>query len=681
MINSKAQLIQNGSSVASASTEATGRNVYRYSGRIVDALSHSDIDGERVAQVSVASREGQVLVELIYKDISQQSWVVKPNAPLIVSSSDTLSLQAVYIRPLVNGELTLPGQNKIPSTVEILIESGTTEINPADGPFLILNARQGVELNKFTGELESWKDVRPESGAPAKFVNQNTETVFTAEDPAFNGQPSLNTKVRDSNNKALLYTGGSSVWNFFDSRASFTLMTICNPKDDGTGKRIMGDSRDGYNDGPFTALIEGGFRPSCFFEASYGSPWGGSGATVTTGGGAGISPDRQGTLVQKEELHEKASIIIYDYEFNGATGTLRVYYQGRWQTLAATLTPTSFSNFAPYVWTESNIADLRLYDRNATAEEINSYINGIGIGVYGIDDTEELGSPLNTGASSFQRMNRGVFPLNSSIVGKTGVSVIQDTRLERTIAPATGLTFNYPTTDDPNADPPLDSLAKRYYPEQVQDGVRTSENTFFQYTTPPAAFISLSGLGGVSINLVFQWKSTNTWVANGQSSSNNYEALFSCGERYLPSGGPTGASGAGTNILIAPNKKLYIETDNPGSSFGGDGTEVATTLTDFKIELGILYALSYRINAAGDQYSVDLLNVKSGQRFSFSNQTENAPTASSAVIEPSFGGRNAFGTQDSLRSMSCDAVYYEVAVTNGFINLESFEEYVIDRYA
>ena len=661
MKNSKAQLLQNGVSIASVDGQSSGSNVYRFSGRLDRPLLHKDVQAALVTQVSVAVREGEVIVRLRYSDISEDVWKVVPNAPLLVPSSSLKPLDSVRVTASRDGvELDAPDDKNI-AIVEVLIEKGTAEINPQDdGPFLILNAGKGVEFDRYTGDVSSWRDVRPESGAPGEWTSLSagsSDTELISSDPSFNGEPSLISRDNE-NHLGFIYGTDVNTFAFMNGSQPFTLMMTCYPRDDGFNKRTFGFQ------GAFGAGIEGGFRPTSLFEANLSAaPWQGTTNTVVTEGN-GLSGDGKGTLFQSEELAEKPSVIIYDYTTFGSTGTMRVYYQGRWQTLAASFDrPSSTSASNPLVCLGNNLADLRLYDRSATDEEIGQYINGVAGSVYGIDNTKELGNPYVTGAGIFQRMSRGLSPFNIPLPNQT-VEESADTRIERTITPAIAEAYNFPTSDDPSAVPPLDSLERRVYPTVDEDGIRTNPRTCFNYPLSPSAnFEYLNGEGGLSISIVFRYRGPN-------SSSDSTSVLFASANYRL---GNTG----GTNIFIDTRNQIYVETEN------ADTSEVvlfnrAPVLnpSDFEVKLNTLYSLTFRINANTGSYNVDLLNVDTSVNYSSTASVTNPPSGNVSV-SPSFGGR--IGTNPA--QYSADATFYEISLQNSFINLEEYQAYVTKRYS
>jgi len=639
MTGSKSQLLQNGSSIVSVKGESSGKNTLRFSGRMDKIITCDELSDQFVTQVSVAARENEAIVVLQYTDITKDTWRVTPQSPLLITSRQGKDLSIITIYPAKDGSF-LPPSDYNEAIVEVLIETGTTEVNIDDGPFLILNASQGVELDRFNGSVDSWKDVRPTSGAPEKWLNPGgANATLTPASPNFNASATI------QGGPPLFYQGSSDSFSFMDSGESFTVMSILYPEP-GTALMQLLDC--------LTLSHEGGYRPTVKFESN--NPWQGTTNTVETFKG-GLSSNGLGSLFQTEELTRKPTAIVFDYNVSGSEGTLRVYYQGRWQELSATREVDSIVNTGVLLFLSSEIADFRIYDRSATSEEIGDYITNIAVKQYGVDDTEGPNSPIVTGPFLYTRFNRLVFLSEGDPTYEGTVASKSNERIEFTVSQWLAKPSILGGFDTVLA-PTVDGL-----------GVRTNGSGIFSSAlacteTDFSKFDFLNGSGDLTISIVFKLNSPKQ----------DYAGLFVMGAY------DANDWGAGSNIFLKDGY-VYLQTDNGDTSVR---VNYDSETEDFlpQIKTGRTYALIYRIqDSATDSpngiFYADLIDVETGVVFSKIGACTSAANGT-AQGTPTLAGIDG----QSSPVLSLDVTYYELGIANDLdIDLESYKEYVLARYS
>ena len=642
MTGSKSQLLQNGSSIVSVKGESSGKNTLRFSGRMNKIITCDELSDQFVTQVSVAARENEAIVVLQYSDITRDTWKVTPQSPLLVTSRREKDLSLVTIYPAKDGSF-LPAQDYNEAIVEVLIETGTTSLEVEEGPFLILNASQGVELDKFKGSVESWEDIRPTSGAPGKWVDITEGTELDPSNPIFKNEPSVQ-------GNALVYQGSFSRFDFMNGSSPFTIMVTYAPTEspfDNTFFALPGG---------LTHRVEGGFRPSISFSSNFTtSQWQNTANTVASEGD-GLSGDGSGELFQSEELIEKPTVIIYDYSVEGGTGTMRVYYQGRWQELAATMPASGGSvSGSPALFVGEDTVDYRIYDRSATSEEISEYISQIAVAKYGVDDTEQTGSNLVTGSDLYFRFNREV-EISTSTATEGSVNRVFEPRIERTYSSWTStpaILGNY----DSIATSTVDGLGIR---TNIANNLASS--AIKSNEVDLTKFDFLNGSGDMTLSMVFKVNTTKA----------NYAGLFVMSAYDTPGNG-------GSNIYLKDGSVL-VQTDNSDTSVRVN----YESETDGKIppiKTGRTYAIVYRVqdtdptNSDGLFY-VDLIDVSTGVVFSKIGTCDN-PATGSALVAPTLAGLNGLPNSD----YSVDVTYYELGISNNIdIDIEEYKKYVLARY-
>jgi hypothetical protein len=380
-------------------------------------------DAENHFWQCVAVRTGSARLTTSYDESADVVIDIWPGAPLMLPTSEAPPIGFV-LEALEEG-----------TYVEALFfesDIALVEVLP-NSAFLVLNAGAGVTLGDLDESLQvkSWRDVRPESGAPDEFALWAFITGgganFIAEDPDFAGMPSV--EWTSDNAGGYRYASETSgLWDFLGSGGEFLFMAIMKPPSDLGGDSVFWQPAASPGPG-MTLSFDGGYRSRIRLYDDE------------------VPPAED--LTEIEEVIEGAPMVLV---FSLTSDGVRVYRQGRWELLsgavagnaAASLSRPVLGVVGADVLTGTKIADLRIW--KTMPDDIDAVIasyTAVAVADYGVDDTVRQGYPWVTGAYGYLRANRGysrsstqyVFnPATDLFTSELGIQAWIDTRPE-SVAP------------------------------------------------------------------------------------------------------------------------------------------------------------------------------------------------------------------------------------------------------
>lgn len=369
--------------------EAEG-NLLAFSGVLDQAINVEDVQTERTLWISAGSRDGEFTVTIDYLLSGVQVFTVIPGRPLVMETlpRSVDEIQSVVIAPSGTG-----------ATVEVLVYPGIAEeppLVPIDA-VLVLNAASGVEVSD--GVVDSWRDIRPGSGAPGAFLPVSDDgPVLFPSNPDFDGQPTV---TMDFVDMRLVSEDAPSVFDFLGT-GPFTIAMVCSYQDKGAEQQ--GVSNSSASDGGFMMGVEGGFRTIHQLTDDAGTP------------------NNEGTGAEElapPPVDELARAFTHIIRYDGTT--LEVYRQGE-------TTETENIGAAATAVVEAlhiggspggdglcsmSIADLRIWDRRLTNLEHADYII-FGQDQYAVDDEGAAQPPLED-LEYRLRANRGIVNVSGEV--------------------------------------------------------------------------------------------------------------------------------------------------------------------------------------------------------------------------------------------------------------------------
>lgn len=568
------KLTEDGVLVASASNTATaGLSGKRHSGILAEALVVSAFDPDFASYLAVASRDKVVTVAIAYAVAADETYTVRPGRPLLILLSATEVPQLVSVTPESAGDRP---------DIELAVYASTVPLNPAEEPFLILNAGTGITEDEFlSGSVVSWRDTRASSLAPDEFEWSNlalAPPTLIASDPDFGGKPSVDFSA--AGDAAFTYEILDDRFEFLcgnagDLGTDFTVLTILSVPDDAlTATQYQGlwcvlfDATDNG----FSMLVDPAYR-------MYNS-----------------IPASSETTIYTDEFKEKPMVVIWD--FDESTNTLRTYWQGRWhsaETFVGTIAGNpnvlrvgkAFTQAGLAGYLRGKIADFRVYNRRLSAAEKQAYID-MAVSEYGIVDTEVQGFPFLSSCRNFQRANRGV--ASATFLTWT------DTRPEFTTGANVWTSGMFqPTQTTPTLLNGQDALSF--------DGSTTLAVNPFTGT----AGDHLGGASpGFTIGITFY-----------------REVIGTSGHALLAMGNYLAGTLDGTTFFWSPNgRELNYETDN------GVGANVIYDAGEIRLALTPIMAV---LRTDGTSYWIDEIDLSTGETSTTTGATAGTPSATTAA--------------------------------------------------
>lgn len=379
---------------------------FTWSGTITGPSQIDNFDVTRTYVVSVTARRDAVRVILTYRDAGVQVFIVKPSIPLVLETapkSDVEELLSIVVEP-VNGT----------ADIEALVHVGR-EVFPPLVPtdaYLVLSPASGVTLSAGTNYASTWKDSRAAGTAyPNTFDSQGAYPVYSAADPEFKLQPTLEFGNSAQRIGQMVAGGLPNDWNFF-AQSNWTIAFVAQIRDCGIYNAVIGNGDystlplegAGVTVGatPYNTVLLEEYRAGLIANSIYGE---------SDLGWSDASPG---------STYSRPMVVVV----RRSGDTVRVWCEGqeitKTQALAAGATSTKALTIGRFIYRSNveeafgrmKLADLRVWKRALTDDERNGYID-FARNSFGVVDTASLQAPA--GADVVFKANRGTTaPLDAS---------------------------------------------------------------------------------------------------------------------------------------------------------------------------------------------------------------------------------------------------------------------------